>query len=86
MGKAARRKRHQQENKRAYQEALKAARTQWLGKRVAFDADRGDGVQQGTVTEISEEGLVSVECLPEFRGRVVGLMFTLNFLDRLKLV
>lgn len=58
----------------------------WLGKRVAFDAGRGDGIQQGKVTQVTEDGSVLVECLPEYRGRVVAVAVTSAFLDRLLVV
>ncbi|MGH2479985.1 MAG: hypothetical protein ACRDHW_10055 [Ktedonobacteraceae bacterium] len=86
MGQAAKRKRERHEQEREHQKQIQAARVQWFGKLVQFDAGRGDGVQSGRVIEVSSEGVLSVECLPEYRGRVAGLVLTLNMVDRLTLV
>ena len=65
---------------------VRQIRQAWLGKRVAFDAGRGDGVQQGMVVQVMDDGSVLVECLPEYRGRVVAVALTPGYLDRLTVV
>ncbi len=86
MGRASKRKQRRLSQVSEHERVGRAARVQWLGKRVAFDAGRGDGVQQGWITGVSSEGVLSVECLPEYCGRVVGLVLTLDMVDRLTLV
>jgi hypothetical protein len=86
MGKAVKIKHERRQLGDAYREMMREVRVQWLGKRVAFDAGRGDGVQQGRVTEVLDNGLLYVECLPEYRGRAVGLVLTLGMLSQLTLV
>jgi len=86
MGQAAKRKHERREQEREHQKTILAARVRWLGELVQFDAGRGDGVQRGRVTDVSSEGVLSVEFLPEYRGRVAGLVLTLNMVDRLTLV
>jgi len=85
VGRQARRKRlHRDEQ--MVRPSVQQIRQAWLGKRVAFDADRGDGVQQGMVVQVMDDGSVLVECLPEYRGRVVAVALTPGYLDRLTLV
>ena len=85
MGWQARRKRlHRWE--RVVRPSVQQIRQAWLGKRVAFDAGRGDGVQQGMVVQVMDDGSVLVECLPEYRGRVVAVALTPGYLDRLTLI
>src|SRR2546421_11420492 len=85
MGRQARRKRQHRgegESRPTVQQISQA----WLGKRVVFDAGRGDGVQQGMVVQVMDDGSVLVECLPEYRGRVVAVALTSGYLDRLTLI
>ena len=85
MGRQARRKRlHRGEQ--VVRPSVQQIRQAWLGKRVAFDAGRGDGVQQDKVVQVMDDGSVLVECLPEYRGRVVAVALTPGYLDRLTLV
>lgn len=86
MGQARKRKQERRQQGMRLQTTMKRACAQWVGKLVQFDAGRGDGIQRGRVMEITDEGLLCVECLPEYRGRVVGLMLTLDMVDRLTLV
>lgn len=86
MGHAKKRKQVRRYRADGHQQAVKAARTRWHGKLVAFDAGRGDGMQQGRVTEVSDDGLLYVECLPEYRGRVVAVALSLDMVDQLTLV
>ena len=85
MGRQARRKR-QHRSEQAAKSSVAQIRQAWLGKRVAFDAGRGDGLQHGMVKQVMEDGSVLVECLPEYRGRVVAVAVTPGFLDRLTVV
>ena len=85
MGRQARRKR-QHQGERESRPTVQQIRQEWLGKRVAFDAGRGDGVQQGMVVQVMDDGSVLVECLPEYRGRVVAVALTPGYLDRLTVV
>jgi hypothetical protein len=86
MGQTAKRKQERRKQERAHQQRIQAARVQWLGKLVQFDAGRGDGVQRGWVTDVSSEGVLSVECLSEHCGRIAGVVLTSNAVDRLTLV
>ncbi len=85
MGRQARRKR-QHRCERVVRPSVQQIRQAWLGKRVAFDAGRGDGVQQGIVKQVMDDGSLLVECLPEYRGRVVAVALTPGYLDRLTLI
>ena len=85
MGRQARRKQlHRDEQ--VVRPSVQQIRQAWLGKRVAFDAGRGDGVQQGIVVQVMDDGSLLVECLPEYRGRVVAVALTPGYFDRLTLV
>ena len=86
MGQAAKRKHERRGQEREHQKRIQAARARWLGQLVEFDAGQGDGIQRGRIVEVSSEGLLSVECLPEYRGRVAGLLLTLNMVECLTLV
>lgn len=63
--------------------SVAALRRDWLHKRVRFDVGRGDGLQEGVVREITEDGMIFVECLPGQRRRVAAIALTADYLSRL---
>ncbi len=85
MGRQARTKR-QHRRERVVRPSVQQIRQAWLDKRVAFDAGRGDEVQQGMVKQVMDDGSVLVECLPEYWGRVVAVALTPGYLHTLTVV
>lgn len=72
MGRQARNRRERRQE-RGLGEQVALARKAWLGKRVMLNVGRGDGLQQGMVREITDEGLVCVEGIPGVAGVVLSL-------------
>ena len=86
MGRQAR---HKRERRRTGSASISSGwsvvvlRREWLHRRVRFDAGRGDGLQEGMVTEITEDGVIFVECMPGQNRRVAAIVLTADYLSRL---
>jgi len=74
--------RQQQQPVLSWQERVMLAREKWLNQMVAFDLGQGQGVQYGTVTSISDDGDVFVECSFVLGQRARALAMSLGYLDR----
>lgn len=83
MGRQARRKRERRRAGAGISSgcSVAALRREWLQKRVCFDVGRGDGLREGVVREISEDGLIFVECLPGQQRRVAAIVLTAGYLS-----